>query len=224
MYLIRILFIHTIRKVKFLSKNSILTNPNIFKSIYPKFFGQFFSWNHSRQQLISPKPQHFREFFTPKKSTIFSGNQSWIFGQKMKISNSVKGRVWILAPKTLHPLNCLFGSRCSRWRIQESTTLRPKTFQIQEYGRTWGTGSCHRWLDSNWYNKTRKWPEITILVFYMVLGILNFVWKSLKMSHLNFFFCFFPPIFVLLKLTCLVTLFDTVSGFQKNWTIFGIFN
>ena len=30
--------------------------------------------------------------FHPKKSTIFSGNQSWIFGQKMKISNSVKTR------------------------------------------------------------------------------------------------------------------------------------
>ena len=27
--------------------------------------------------------------FSPKNSTIFSGNQSWIFGQKMKISNSV---------------------------------------------------------------------------------------------------------------------------------------
>ena len=51
---------HTIRKVKFLS-----------------------------QQLKSPNPQHFHEFFTPKNSTIFSGNQSWIFGQKMKISNSV---------------------------------------------------------------------------------------------------------------------------------------
>ena len=30
-----------------------------------------------------------RVFHPPKKSTIFSGNQSWIFGQKMKISNSV---------------------------------------------------------------------------------------------------------------------------------------
>ena len=49
---------HTIRKVQFLSKNSILT-----------------------------KPQHFHEFFSPKKSKIFSGNQS--FGQKIKISNSV---------------------------------------------------------------------------------------------------------------------------------------
>ena len=56
---------------------------------HPNFFWQFFSWNQSCQQLKSPKPQHFHEFFIPKKSTIFSGNQSWIFGQKMKVSNSV---------------------------------------------------------------------------------------------------------------------------------------
>ena len=30
------------------------------------FFWQFFSWNQSCQQLKSPKPQHFHEFFTPK--------------------------------------------------------------------------------------------------------------------------------------------------------------
>ena len=39
--------------------------------------------------------------------------------------------------------------------------------------------------------------------------IFQIVWKSPKMSHLKFFrFWHFPPIFVLLKLTCLVTLFD----------------
>ena len=63
--------------------------PNIFTSFSQNFFWQFFSWNQSCQQLKSLKPQHFHEFFTPKKSTIFSGNQSWIFGQKMKISNSL---------------------------------------------------------------------------------------------------------------------------------------
>ena len=55
---------------------------------HPNFFWQFFSWNQSCQQLKSPKSQHFHEFFT-QKSTIFTGSQSWIFGQKMKISNSV---------------------------------------------------------------------------------------------------------------------------------------
>ena len=36
-----------------------------------KFFWQFFSWNQSCQQLKIPNPQHFHEFFTPKKSPIF---------------------------------------------------------------------------------------------------------------------------------------------------------
>ena len=76
-------------KVKFMSKNSILTKPQHFHEFLPNIFWQFFSWNQSCQQLKSPKPQHFHEFFTPKPSTIFSENQSWIFGQKMKISNSV---------------------------------------------------------------------------------------------------------------------------------------
>ena len=42
-----------------------------------------------------------------------------------------------------------------------------------------------------------------------------------------FEFWHFPPIFVILKLTCLVTLFDRKLQFFKNspkWTILGIFN
>ena len=42
-----------------------------------------------------------------------------------------------------------------------------------------------------------------------------------------FVFWHFPPIFVLLKVTCLVTLFDHNLQVFKNspkWTIFGIFN
>ena len=62
----------------------------MFVKKFPFFFWQFFSWNQSCQQLKSPKPQHFHQFFTPKKSTIFSGNLSWIFGQKVKSSNSVR--------------------------------------------------------------------------------------------------------------------------------------
>ena len=57
------------------------------------------------------------------------------------------------------------------------------------------------------------------------LRIYHIVWKLLKMSHLNFWH--FPSIFVLLKLTCLVTLFDRKLQVFKNstkWTIFGIFN
>ena len=82
---------HCLKSPFIVQKFNFDKNPNIFTSFSPQiFFWQFFSWNQSCQQLKSPKPQHFHEFFTPKKSTIFSGNQSWIFGQKMKISNSVK--------------------------------------------------------------------------------------------------------------------------------------
>ena len=53
------------------------------------------------------------------------------------------------------------------------------------------------------------------------------VWKLLKMSHLIFLILAFSPIFVLFKLTCLVTLFDRkLQVFKKlpKLTIFGIFN
>ena len=54
------------------------------------------------------------------------------------------------------------------------------------------------------------------------------VWKLLKMSHLNLGnFGIFHQFFVLLKRTCLVTLFDRRLQVFKNspkWTIFGIFN
>ena len=66
-------FSHTVPRF-----DKTLTFSRVF---HPKFFWQFFSWNQSGQQLKSPKPQHFHEFFIKKKSTIFSGNQSWIFVQ-----------------------------------------------------------------------------------------------------------------------------------------------
>ena len=98
---------HTIRKVKFLSKNSILTKTQHFHEFFTNFSRQIKVVN-SKQS----KPQHFHEFFTKKKSTIFSGNQSWIFGQKMKISNSVtdsfKVGIWIFAPKSLEWPFCSF--------------------------------------------------------------------------------------------------------------------
>ena len=97
---------HSIRKVKFVSKNSILTklynflgksmlsttkkckSPTFSRVFHPIFFWQFFQWNQSFQQLKSPKPQHFHEF-SPKTIRQFSpGNESWIFGQRIKISNS----------------------------------------------------------------------------------------------------------------------------------------
>ena len=58
------------------------------------------------------------------------------------------------------------------------------------------------------------------------MGHLHIVWNYSKCRSWIFFW-HFPPIFVSLKLTCLVTLFDRKLQVFKNspkWTIFGIFN
>ena len=69
---------HTIRKVKYLSKNSILTKPQHFHEFFTQIFcWQFFSWNQSWKQIKSPKPKHFHEFFTQIFCwQFFSWNQS----------------------------------------------------------------------------------------------------------------------------------------------------
>ena len=51
----------------FVQKFNFDKTPTFSRVFHPKFFWQFFSWNQSCQQLKSPKPQHFHEFFTPKK-------------------------------------------------------------------------------------------------------------------------------------------------------------
>ena len=56
--------IHTIRKVKFLSKNSILTKPQHFHEFFTQnFFWQFFSWNQSCQLLKSQNHNIFTSFY-----------------------------------------------------------------------------------------------------------------------------------------------------------------
>ena len=84
---------HTIRKVKFLSKNSILTKPQRFHEFFIHFFfWHFFLVKSKLSTVKKPKTTTFSWVFHSKKSTNFSENQSWISGQKMKISNSVSGK------------------------------------------------------------------------------------------------------------------------------------
>ena len=68
-------------KSNFCPKIQFWTTPTFSRVFPPIFFGRFFLWNQSCQQLKSPKPQHFHEIFTQKNR---------IFGQQMKISNSVQ--------------------------------------------------------------------------------------------------------------------------------------
>ena len=78
---------HTIRKVIFFPKIQFWQIPTFSRVFYPKFTRRFISSNQNCPQLKSSKPQHFHEFLPQK---IFSKNQSWIFEQKMMISNIVK--------------------------------------------------------------------------------------------------------------------------------------
>ena len=83
------LLLHTIQKVNFLFKNSILTKHQHFHEFSPNFFLTIFLVKSKLSTAKKSKPTTFSRVFHPEKLTIFSGNQSWIFGQKMKISNSV---------------------------------------------------------------------------------------------------------------------------------------
>ena len=74
----------------FVQKFNFDKTPTFSRGFHPKFFWQLFSWNQSCQKPKKPKTTTFSRLFHPKKSTNYSGNQSWIFGQKLKISNSVK--------------------------------------------------------------------------------------------------------------------------------------
>ena len=72
----------------FVQKFNFDKTPRFSRVFHPKFVWQFFSWNQRCQQLKSPKPQHFHEFFTQKMDN-FHGESNLIFWTQMKISNSV---------------------------------------------------------------------------------------------------------------------------------------
>ena len=59
--------IHTIRKVKFLSKNSILTKPHHFTSFSPKFFLTIFLVKSKLSTAKKSKTTTFSRVFHPKK-------------------------------------------------------------------------------------------------------------------------------------------------------------
>ena len=64
----------------FVQKFNFDKTPTFSRVFHRKFFWQYFSWNHSCQQLKSPKPRHFHEFFT---QIIFDN-----FSREIKVVNS----------------------------------------------------------------------------------------------------------------------------------------
>ena len=67
---------HTIRKVKFLSKNSILTKPKHFHDFFIQIFLTIFLVKSKLSTAKKYKTTTFSRVFHPKKLTIFSENQS----------------------------------------------------------------------------------------------------------------------------------------------------
>ena len=64
-------------------------NPNIFTSFSPQIFLTIFFVKSKLSAAKKYKTTTFSRVFHPKKNLNFLWNQSWIFGQKMKISNRV---------------------------------------------------------------------------------------------------------------------------------------
>ena len=125
-----------LQKVKFLSKNSILTKPQYFHEFFTQIFLTNFLVKSKLSTAKKPKCTTFSRIFHPKKSTIFSGNQNWIFGQKMKISNSV-------LPYSIHfCFTCKKKWKCGSCfsdyfarRPKESDFYRPRILETIHRGR-----------------------------------------------------------------------------------------
>ena len=85
--------LHTVRKVIFLSKNSILTKPQHFHEFLTQFFLTIFLVKSKMSTAKKSKPQHFHEFFT-QKNRQFSRKIKvlTIFLMKSKLSTAKKSK------------------------------------------------------------------------------------------------------------------------------------
>ena len=102
----KVWLLYTIRKVKILSKNSILTNPNIFTSFLPKIFLTIFLVKSKLSTAKKSKTTTFSRVFHPEKNRQFSReikveflNKKWRFWTAcLEAGNSLHGIIWIPLP------------------------------------------------------------------------------------------------------------------------------
>ena len=73
----------------FVQKFNFDKTPTFSRDFHPNIFLTIFLVKSKLSTAKKSKTTTFSQVFHPKKSTIFSGNQSWTFGRKMKISNSI---------------------------------------------------------------------------------------------------------------------------------------
>ena len=108
----------------------IIVKRKTFSGIFhPKFFWHFFSWNQSCQQLKKSKTTAFSRIFHPKKTTIFSGNQSWILAnfrtKNEDFEQCVLFEVWQIFVQFLPHL---------RWRQWVYPELKKSPFLVKNSG------------------------------------------------------------------------------------------
>ena len=104
----------------FVQKFNFDKAPTISRVFHQNMFWQFFSWNQSCQQLKSPKPQHFHEFFIQ----IFF----IIFLVKSKLSTAKKPKTTTFS-RVFHPKkidNFLGKSKLNFWTKNEDSNSVPK--------------------------------------------------------------------------------------------------
>ena len=80
--------LHTIRKVKFLSKNSILTQPQHFHEFFIQIFLKIFLVKWKLSIAKKSKTTTFSRVFHPPENGQFSRERKLEFLDKKKISNS----------------------------------------------------------------------------------------------------------------------------------------
>ena len=73
----------------FVQKFNFDKTPTFSRVFHPNFFLTIFLVKSKLSTAKKSKTTTFSRVFHPKKSTIFSGNHSWFFGQKFDFSNSV---------------------------------------------------------------------------------------------------------------------------------------
>jgi len=73
---------HTIRKVKFLSRNSMLTKPEHFHEFFTQIFLTIFPVKSKLSTAEKSKTTTISRVFYPKKSTIFLGKSKLNFWTK----------------------------------------------------------------------------------------------------------------------------------------------
>ena len=134
MIFFKILFTKLFENSDFCLKVQFWQNPNIFTSFSRKFFLTIFLVKSKLSTAKEFKTTTFSRVFHPKKSTIFSGNQSWIFGKKNEDFEQVKIQCFKFSKKS-YLFRWWFchrglGYQIDRWRLWNPQPNSTQAFQL----------------------------------------------------------------------------------------------